>query len=133
MNVLYVGHYGEGSTSRMRGEYLQKLLGAGDFLVVDIDIPISKTPQPFLSLGWRYKKGPLIVNINRYLSEKIEGNSGFDLVWIDKGVFIEPSFLNRLLPTARSYFIKPFLFMISALPPNHSKRVTMREAEYVSY
>ena len=96
MKVLYVGHYMPGCTTRMRGEVLQNLLKPEEFRVVDIDIPVNKTPSLFRSLGWRFYVGPLIHRINSYLEECIKGESYFDLVWIDKGVFIRPDILRRL-------------------------------------
>src|SRR5215216_5893590 len=96
MKVLYVGHYNEGSTSGMRGEYLKEILPIEEFLVVNIDIPLEKTSGLFRSLGWRYRVGPLIKNINNYIIESIKGNYSYDLVWIDKGVFIDPEIIYKL-------------------------------------
>jgi spore maturation protein CgeB len=96
LSALYIGHYDSGSTSRMRGEYLKELLPDHKFLIINTDEPINATPGILRSIGWRYKKGPLIRNINQYISNTLNGNYHFDLVWIDKGVFIEPSIVERL-------------------------------------
>jgi spore maturation protein CgeB len=96
MRVLYISPYGIGSTSRMRGEYLKQLLPIKEFKVVDTDIPILATNRIFRSLGWRFKKGTLIHNINRYILNELNGSFGFDMVWIDKGVFIRPEIVQRL-------------------------------------
>lgn len=96
MKVLYVGHYMPGCTTYMRGEYLKALLKPEEFRVVDIDFPIAETAPVFRSLGWRFKFGPLISKINNYLEEKLRGDADFDLVWIDKGVFIKPGILEKL-------------------------------------
>ena len=96
MKVLYVGHYKPGCTTRMRGEHLQDILKPTTFDVINMDIPIDATSRPFRSFGWRYYKGPLIRNVNRYFREKISTRKDYDLVWIDKGVFIEPDILASL-------------------------------------
>ena len=88
MKCLYIGHYNQGSTSKMRGEYLQQLLPMHDFLTINIDVPINETPRLLRSVGWRYKKGPLIRNINNYIRKVLNGSYSYELVWIDKGVFI---------------------------------------------
>ena len=99
MKILYVGHYMPGCTTRMRGEYLEELLNPSVFDVVDIDQPINKTFPLFRPLGWRLKAGPLIYQINKYLKKRIDKVDEFDLVWIDKGVFIDPNILARLKST----------------------------------
>lgn len=96
MKVLYVGHYMPGCTTRMRGEYLRQLLQPETFTVVDTDIPIYGTNRLFRSFGWRYYRGPLIRNVNQYIREQVKNAGDFDLIWIDKGVFIEPRVLAAL-------------------------------------
>ena len=96
MKCLYIGHYNQGSTSKMRGEYLQQLLPMHDFLTINIDVPINETPRLLRSVGWRYKKGPLIRNINNYIRKTLNGSYSYDLVWIDKGVFIDPEIIHTL-------------------------------------
>jgi hypothetical protein len=95
MKVLYVGHYKPGTTTWARGEQLREILKPELFFVVDIDTPIDQTPRIFRSFGWRYYTGPLITRINDYLEAQIIDQPHFDLVWIDKGVFIRPSIINR--------------------------------------
>ncbi len=96
MRVLYMGYYNEGSTARMRGEYLKELMPAASFKVINIDIPLHDTPRLMRSLGWRYKLGPLIGNINSYILNNLKGDFNYDLVWIDKGVFIRPDVIEKL-------------------------------------
>ena len=64
----------------MRGDYLQELLPDYHFLIVNTDVPIDATPKILRSLGWRYKKGPLITNINRYISTLLNADFTYDLV-----------------------------------------------------
>jgi spore maturation protein CgeB len=94
MRVLYIGQYGAGSTSRMRGESLQRLLGTASFEVIDIDEPIYRTNRLFRSFGWRYKSGPLIGNIEAYIKGRMNGN--YDLVWIDKGIFLGAGLVSAM-------------------------------------
>ncbi len=96
MKVLYIGHYEEGSTSKMRGQYLQKMLQPTILKVANIDVPMNATNKVFRTIGWRYKKGPLISHINSYIIKIIDNDWKYDLVWIDKGVFINPSTIKRL-------------------------------------
>jgi hypothetical protein len=96
MRVLYVGHYQPGCTTWARGQQLIEILKPSVFQVVDIDQPINNTPRLFRSFGWRFYKGPLIHRINSYIEEQIKGKPKYDLVWIDKGVFIRPAILKRL-------------------------------------
>jgi len=94
--ILYIGHYDIGSTSRMRGEYLQQLIPEREFLIINTDVPINSTPKLLRSMGWRYKRGPLIRNINNYIIKALKGSYSYDLVWIDKGVFIDPEIIHIL-------------------------------------
>jgi spore maturation protein CgeB len=80
----------------MRGEYLKQLLPQYNFFVINLDIPINATPRLLRSFGWRYKKGPLIKNIGNYIAKQLDGNYSYNLVWIDKGVFIEPDLIRAL-------------------------------------
>jgi spore maturation protein CgeB len=96
MNVLYIGHYEAGSTSGMRGEYLRKLLQPEKFVIADISIPLGETNKIFRSIGWRYYKGPLINKINSFCNKISEQEVSYDMVWIDKGVFLKPSLIQRL-------------------------------------
>lgn len=96
MKVLYIGHYDLGSTSRMRGEYLKMLLPGSEFKVISIDPPLNDTPRILRSIGWRFKKGPLIRNINKYIRENLNNDYIYDLVWIDKGVFVDPEIILAL-------------------------------------
>lgn len=94
MKVLYIGQYGAGSTSRMRGENLKGLLDPAVFEVIDLDEPIRSTRQPFRSWGWRHNSGPLIGNLERYVRQRLDGV--YDLVWIDKGIFIGAGLLRDI-------------------------------------
>lgn len=96
MKVLYIGHYDVGSTSRMRGEYLKELLPGSVFKAINIDPPLNATPRILRSVGWRYKRGPLIRNINNHVKNELKNDYSYELVWIDKGVFIDPEIVHQL-------------------------------------
>lgn len=96
MKILYIGHYSDGSTSKMRGQYLKTILQAEDFIVANTDVPMQQTGRILRSLGWRYKIGPFISNINSYIKEIIAPHQKFDLAWIDKGVFVKPELVAEI-------------------------------------
>jgi spore maturation protein CgeB len=104
MKVLYIGQYGKGSTSRMRGECLQEILGPATFQVIDLDEPLHGHSRLISSLGWRFHTGPLVSSVNRHIREQMAGP--YDLVWVDKGNFIEPETV-RTLPTDRCIHYTP--------------------------
>jgi spore maturation protein CgeB len=85
--VLYVGQYTRGTTSRMRADEISKIIKSTQFDVIDTHIPFFKTNRVFRTLGFRFKFGPLIAAINRYILQKLNSGS-YDLIWIDKGIFI---------------------------------------------
>lgn len=90
MTTLYIGQYTPGTTSKMRADQLKEILPPGAFEVVDTHQPFYQTPRLWRSLGFRYKKGPLIRKINHFVKNRIENQSRkqFDLIWVDKGIFI---------------------------------------------
>ncbi|MFN1835372.1 glycosyltransferase [Balneola sp. MJW-20] len=87
--VLYIGQYTEGTTSRFRGSTLKDLISPKQFQVIDTNVPFFQVNRIFRSLGFRYKKGPLITKINQYVREHL--GKTYDLIWVDKGVFIHPA------------------------------------------
>lgn len=95
MKVLYIGQFSKGTTSRMRATTLRQILEPAIFEIIDTHIPFYKTNKILRSLGFRYKMGPLINNINAFIVDKL-GNVNFDLIWIDKGVFINEKTIKAL-------------------------------------
>jgi len=88
MKVLYIGQYSDGTTSKMRADQIKKLLKPELFHIIDTHIPFYKASKLWRSVGFRFKKGPLVWNINRYIRKTI-CNVDYDLIWIDKGIFID--------------------------------------------
>ena len=73
----------------MRGEAIKETLCPIIFDVIDTNIPFFKTHRLSRSIGFRYKIGPLIASINNYITAKSK-NQHYDLIWVDKAVFITP-------------------------------------------
>jgi spore maturation protein CgeB len=89
VRVLYIGQYTLGTTSRMRGEALKAIIRPNIFEVIDTHVPFYKTHRLLRSFGFRYKKGPLINNINKYIVAAPKEET-YDLIWVDKAVFVTP-------------------------------------------
>lgn len=79
----------------MRGEKLKALLPDWEFEVIDIDIPFQGQNRFFRSLGFRYKLGPAVTAINKFIQEHLK-NDQYDLVWIDKAMLISPELTSEL-------------------------------------
>ncbi|CAM3475389.1 CgeB family protein [Aequorivita lipolytica] len=101
MKVLYVGQYSPGTTSKMRGDKIFGILNAEIFDVIDIHIPFYNTNRLWRSLGFRYNKGPLIGNVNRYVLSKFK-KINYDLIWVDKGIFLN----EKVIQMFRDYTTK---------------------------
>jgi spore maturation protein CgeB len=95
MNVLYIGQYSEGTTSRMRATEIEQILKPYIFDVINTNIPFFDTNKLFRSFGFRFKKGPLVSKINAYIKKQIK-NIEYDLIWVDKGIYIAPNTMNFL-------------------------------------
>jgi spore maturation protein CgeB len=96
MKKLYIGQANLGSTSRMRFESLEELVGE-KFDLVDLSQIIASTNRIIRSIGWRIFRGPLIWKINLEIKEKVLGSRNiYDMIWVDKGVFIYPKILKEL-------------------------------------
>ena len=89
MKILYIGQFTKGTTSRMRGLAIKEILYPNIFDVIDTNIPFFKTHRLLRSIGFRYKIGPLIATINNYITATSK-NQHYDLIWVDKAVFIAP-------------------------------------------
>lgn len=87
--LLYIGILSHGTTSKMRAEILKDILKDWNFSFIDTDIPKNSMHRIWQSIGFRYKKGPLIRKVNNYIKENIS-ESFYDLIWIDKAIYITP-------------------------------------------
>jgi len=86
MKFLYIGQYSSGTTSKMRADTLKEILPDWEFQIINIHKPFFKTPKILRSFGFRFKKGALIKNINRFVLDNLF--SDYDVIWTDKAVFL---------------------------------------------
>ncbi len=100
--VLYIGQCELGSTSRMRFEVINQLTD-GEALLIDVTQQILSLNRISRSIGWRFNIGPLIWKVNRAIDQFLALNEcNFDLIWIDKGVFIYKEVLLKLKTRTRT-------------------------------
>lgn len=85
--AVYIGICSQGTTSKMRADILHSILTGWEFQVIDTDVPKLAMPHLWQSIGFRYKLGPLINKVNRYVSDNIE-NEHYDLIWVDKAIYL---------------------------------------------
>ena len=95
MRFLYIGQYQPGSTSRMRQEYLKEILQPSVSDVIDVSVPQVTCSNLAISLGWRFRRGPLINAVNRYVQEQIAKNI-YDVIWVDKAIFLTRATTERI-------------------------------------
>jgi len=104
MNLLYVGQYQDGSTSKMRGEILARSLMVNNYFVIDTNQILAASGGIIGSFGWRFNRGPLVTNINKYIRENLAILPQQDIIWVDKGVFIDKK-TTELLREKAKYLI----------------------------
>jgi spore maturation protein CgeB len=83
--ILYIGQYTDGTTSKMRADTLKELLKV-EMQIINIYDPFLSASRLLRSITFRYKKGPLVRKINRFIVEKLE--SSYDMIWVDKAIFL---------------------------------------------
>ena len=98
--ALYVGIRLPGTTSQLRSEALVRSLPDCDWTLIDTSIPYARSNRIWRSLAWRLKIGPVLRSLNDYVLRCLPKRC-FDLVWIDKGVFLWPSTVRQLRACAR--------------------------------
>jgi spore maturation protein CgeB len=80
----------------MRFEKLEEIYKT-EIELIDLTPIILDTPKLLRSIGWRYKMGPLITNINSRILKQLATKAHiYDLIWIDKGVFLTKNTLKLL-------------------------------------
>jgi len=77
----------------MRGDKISGILNPAIFDVIDTHIPFYNTNKLWRSLGFRFKKGPLIAKINQYTLSQFK-KINYDLIWVDKGIFLNEKVLK---------------------------------------
>jgi len=101
MKVLYVGQYSAGTTSKMRADHIKLILKPSRFDIIDTHIPFYQTPRIPRSVGFRFKVGPLVSNINNYVNIELDKLSDhYDLIWVDKGILVNLETISKLKNSA---------------------------------
>ena len=95
MKALYIGILTEGTTSKMRADTLQNLLPDSKWTWVDTDEGFTDAPRVWKTMAFRLKAGPLVNRINSRVIEQT-GKAKYDLVWVDKGVYLWPTTVKQL-------------------------------------
>jgi spore maturation protein CgeB len=96
MKALYIGQAELGSTSRMRFEILEGLLNS-EIKLINISDLINSSGKISKSIGWRFFFGPLIWKINSLIKKEVcQNQQSYDLIWVDKGVFIYSELLIKI-------------------------------------
>lgn len=96
MKYLFIGQCNKGSTSRTRYDLLQELVNS-KIELIDICLVFKTTNRIYRSIGWRYYFGPLVIKINKKIEEYLTvNNDKYDVIWVDKGVFICAEQLAKL-------------------------------------
>ncbi len=96
MRALFIGPYSKGSTSTMRINYIIALLKISRAELIDIEVPFFCTNRIFRSIGSRWKIGPLMSAVSNYVKKQIDLEDMYDLVWVDKGVYVSPNIIKGL-------------------------------------
>lgn len=71
----------------MRADVLGKLLSNSNFHIIDTNQPFNSTSRLIRSIGFRYKLGPLIRRLNKYIVDSLPEENQ-EIIWVDKAVFI---------------------------------------------
>ena len=100
MKAAYIGILSPGSTSRMRADALSTLTPGATWTRVDTDSPFQNSAKIWRSAAYRFKRGPAVDRVSRAVSDAIRGKR-FDLIWIDKGVFLDEQTMDSIRSAAR--------------------------------
>lgn len=128
MKVLYIGQYTEGTTSKMRALKLKKILDDSEFTVIDTHIPFYKTNKIFRTIGFRYKLGPLIGEVNHFVQKHLS-NERYQLIWVDKGVYLN----RQTIKTLRNKTDKMVHFTPDPAFTFHKSRLFNENISYYDY
>jgi len=98
LKIFFWGQLGHGSTAKARYEALVAL---GHQVVPGSNYEIYRASgRVSYHLGRRLGIGWMVSEENRALEAAVQGD--FDLIWIEKGIFIRPSTVAKLRPHART-------------------------------
>ena len=99
MRILYIGQYTAGTTSKMRAQNINEINETGSFEVIDTNVPFYACHLLWKSMAFRFKIGKVIWETNRYILNNLSGQ--YDLIWVDKAVFIKKSVTQKLRAITR--------------------------------
>ena len=100
MRAIYIGILTDGTTSRMRADVLEGLLPAFEWDLIDTYEGFRSAGRLSRSVSFRYKTGPLVDEINRKISNRTRDGK-YDLVWVDKGIYLQPATVAHIRDRAR--------------------------------
>ncbi len=95
MRALYIGILSEGTTSKLRFDSLQRIKGDWDWEGLDTDRPFKASSRISRSLAFRLRIGGAVRAINRAVVDRVSRDQ-FDLIWVDKGVYLWPTTVKLL-------------------------------------
>jgi spore maturation protein CgeB len=83
----------------MRAEWLGRITPSWEWQWIDTDRPMIESARVWQSLAYRYQSGLAVRRINELVANAIATQS-FDLIWIDKAVFLEADTVRLLRKAA---------------------------------
>ncbi len=99
MKALYVGIQTAGTTSQLRADTLRRVVPC-EWTMIDTDRAFLPFPRWARSLWFRLRTGPAVRALNRLVCSEI-GDEPYDVAWIDKGVCLWPSTIQKIRTLAR--------------------------------
>jgi spore maturation protein CgeB len=95
VQALYIGIQTPGTTAQLRGAALKRLLPQANWIEIDTDSAFLHRPRWQRTLAFRLRTGPAVSAINHLIRQKLDSVS-FDLIWVDKGVYLWPDTIKEL-------------------------------------
>lgn len=99
MKALYVGIQTAGTTSQLRADALRRIVPC-EWTMIDTDRAFQPFPRWARSLWFRLRTGPAVLALNRLVCNEI-GDEPYEVAWIDKGVCLWPSTIQKIRKLAR--------------------------------
>lgn len=100
MKALYVGILTAGTTSRQRADALRGLINRAQWDCIDTDQEFQSAGRLARSAAFRLRMGPVPNALNARVRQ-LAAISQYDLIWVDKAVYLWPSTVERLRKQAK--------------------------------
>ena len=84
----------------MRAEWLRRITPDCDWHWIDTDLPMMRSARAWQSIAFRYKGGFAVRRINEFVLSHLASRA-FDLIWVDKAVFLRPETMAALRQSTR--------------------------------